>query len=164
MRRWAFLVPYSRFPLVWSEKEMKRALTPRLSIYGLTELCSDTQWILLTGKQMQHRMESSSHFHSRPSPFPNWGRGGFIALHFSLSSFTLLLSVLFVSWWPPSVALNILLSHVASTLFTSIDDFWFGHKSQAIHLYNIFNPKNMYPFYTQETITCTDCTCLTWYG
>lgn len=167
MRRWAFLVPYSRFPLVWSEKEMKHSLTPRLSTYGLfvvTERCSDTQWILLTGKQTQPRMESSYHFHPRPSPFPHWGRGGFIALRFSSPSFTLPLSVLFVSWWPPSVALSILLSHVASTLFTSIDDFWLGHKSQAVHLYHIFNPKNTYTFYTQETITCTDCTCLTWCG
>lgn len=170
MRRWAFLVPYSRFPLVWSEKEMKHSLTPKLSTYGLfvvTELCSDTQWILLTGKQTQHRSigwRALIIFILGPPPFAHWGRGGFIALHFSLPSFTLPLSVLFVSWWPPSVALSILLSHVASTLFTSIDVFWLGHKSQAVHLYNIFNPKNTYTFYTQETITCTDCTCLTWCG
>lgn len=37
-----------------------------------------------------------------------------------------------------TVAFNVLLSHVASTLVTSIDDFWFGHKSQTIFIYIMF--------------------------
>ena len=51
-------------------------------------------------------------------------------------------------------AFNILLSHAASTLVTSIDNFWLGHRSQAIFIcieFSIQRTCILYPI--QETIT-----------
>lgn len=46
----------------------------------------------------------------------------------------------------------------------TLDAFWLGFKIHATHLYYVFNPKNMYTFCIWETIICTDCTCLPWFG